>query len=217
MSSPATDPREQPMSEIPNPASPRSPLKTYGQDYRYAETLQNPFPEVVVCSNTANTVHTAPTPAAAVAVGGDGATPEHDTRSSLRPDTVGSKEPVMPEDIWVEPREAPWYKTISRRKWAAIIICIVGVTGVVLAILGAMDKLSGERSAATTDSPSSADMTSSSDSSSPAGDSTSTTNTISGTSTTTTTKPTSTVSPLPPLPPPSSLPPTRPSPPFPAY
>jgi hypothetical protein len=195
------------MSEIPTPASPHSPLKTYGQDYRYAETLQNPFPEVVVCSSAANTPHTAPTLVAAVAVGGDGTTAEHATRSSHRPDTARSKEPLMPEDIRVEPREAPWYKTISRRKWAAIIICTIGITGVVLAILGAMNKLSGKRSAATTtDSLIFADMTSSSDSSSPINDNTSTTGTISATSTTTSANPKSTVSPLPPpLPPPPSL------------
>ncbi|KAK4039365.1 hypothetical protein C8A01DRAFT_36660 [Parachaetomium inaequale] len=173
MSSPINSPRERPMSEIPTSPHPRGPFKTFGQEYQYAETLQNPFPEVIF-AGPANAAHgTAPT--SPVSAGGADGTNEpptdHGTLSSHRPATTGSKEPVMHEDVWVEPAEAPWYTTISRRKWAAIIICTVGITGVMLAILGAMNKLSGTRSTPTTnpdpDSPTpsktSADQTSSSD------------------------------------------------------
>ncbi|KAK4156790.1 hypothetical protein C8A00DRAFT_30340 [Chaetomidium leptoderma] len=139
--SPTTDPRERSTSEFPASAPPREPSKTYGQDYQYAETLQNPFPEVILSSAANTGQNGAPTSHIGAA---DGAN-EPDTRSSLRPDTAGSKEPAMHEDIWVEPREVPWYKTISRRKWATIIISTLGITGVMLAILGAMNKFSPPR------------------------------------------------------------------------
>ncbi len=140
MESSTTDSRGQQMPEFPVPAAlaaPQKSLKTFGQSYQYAETLQNPFPEVVF-SGVAST---------SAVRSGDGAN-EASADSSIRPGTAGSsKEPVLHEDVWVEPPEPPWYKEISRRSWIAIIICTVGITGVLMAILGAMNKFSGpERS-----------------------------------------------------------------------
>lgn len=144
MSSPIVNPRERQMSEIPISAAPRDQFRKSCQDYQYAETLQNPFPEVVFSSPANTAQSTGPTSQAG---GGDGTNEtahDPDTRSSLRPDTAGSsKEPRLHEDVWVEPPELPWYKEISRRKWIAIIICTAGITGVLLAILGAMNKFSG--------------------------------------------------------------------------
>ncbi|EAQ89524.1 predicted protein [Chaetomium globosum CBS 148.51] len=192
MSSPAADSRGRPMSENSASSPSRATFKTFGQEYQYAETLQNPFPEVIF-SGPANTATSAAStsPAAVGGIDGTNDSPaDNDTRSSLRFGTPGSKEPAMHEDVWVEPAEAPWYKTISRGRWAAIIICTVGITGVVLAILGAMNKLSGERSDSSDPSPDfptpidmSADQASSSNTPSPA-ESTSATPTTLVTSTT---------------------------------
>ncbi|KAH6628206.1 hypothetical protein F5144DRAFT_622185 [Chaetomium tenue] len=201
MSSSTTDSRERPMSENSASSPSRATFKTFGQEYQYAETLQNPFPEVIF-SGPANTAHNAAStsPAAVGGIDGTNDSPaDQDAGSSLRFGTPGSKEPAMHEDVWVEPAEAPWYKTISRGRWAAIIICTVGITGVVLAILGAMNKLSGERSDSSDPSPDfptpidmSADQTSSSNTPSPA-ESTSATPTTFVTSTTSgITKPTNT-------------------------
>ncbi|KAH6854793.1 hypothetical protein B0I37DRAFT_39668 [Chaetomium sp. MPI-CAGE-AT-0009] len=173
MSSSTSELRGRPMSEVPASPPNGAPFKTFGQEYQYAETLQNPFPEVIF-SGPENTAHTAASTSPAAIGGMDGTNEgpaDHETRrSSLRLGTPGSKEPAMPENVWVEPPEAPWYKAISLRRWAAIIICTAGITGVVLAILGAMNKLSGERSDSTDSGPdsptpgkTSADQTSSSD------------------------------------------------------
>lgn len=155
MSSSTTDPTGRPMSQNSASSTSGAPFKTFGQDYQYAETLQNPFPEVIF-SGPANATHSAAStsPAAVSGIDGTNESPaDHDTRSSLRLGTPGSKEPAMSENVWVEPAEVPWYKTISKGRWAAIIICTVGITGVVLAILGAMNKLSGERSDTSKPSP----------------------------------------------------------------
>jgi hypothetical protein len=150
MSSPIADPRERQRSEFSTSAAPRNEFKESGQDYQYAETLQNPFPEVVFSSHTNTAQSTGPTSRAGGVDGTNEAAHEPDTRSSLRPDTAGSsKEPALHEDVWVEPPEVPWYKEISRRKWIAIIICTAGITGVLLAILGAMNKFSGANRSAT--------------------------------------------------------------------
>jgi hypothetical protein len=59
----------------------------------------------------------------------------------------GTKRPVFSEEaVYEPPAETPWYKTISRGRWIAIVICLVGTTAVVLAILGAMNRLSGDKS-----------------------------------------------------------------------
>ncbi|KAK3298678.1 uncharacterized protein B0H64DRAFT_80513 [Chaetomium fimeti] len=200
MSSSTTESRGRPMSEIPVSSPNGAPFKTFSQEYQYAETLQNPFPEVIF-SGPENTAPSAASTSPAAIGGIDGtneSTADPDTRSSLRLGTPGSKEPEMHDNIWVEPAEAPWYKAISLRRWAAIIICTVGITGVVLAILGAMNKLSGERSDFTDpgpDSPTpgktSADQTSSSDNTPSPAESTSATPTTFITSTTSgTAKPT---------------------------
>ncbi|KAL2198405.1 hypothetical protein P885DRAFT_67593 [Corynascus similis CBS 632.67] len=170
------------------------------QDFQYAETLQNPLPEVVLSSPASTAYGTTPTsPVALEGVDGPNeAATENDARSSLHPGTAGSKEAVMREDVWVEPKEVPWYKAISPKKWATIVICTVGITGVVLAILGAMNKLSGvERSEITADllSPyktSAHQISSSSDTSSPTGGDTSSGTNITSTTPAASSKPTPT-------------------------
>ncbi|KAK4103358.1 hypothetical protein N658DRAFT_422111 [Parathielavia hyrcaniae] len=151
-----TDPREPPMAQLP-PSSPtpppREPLKSFGQEYQYAETLQNPYPEVVF-TGPSNPARGAASTSPAIAGVGDrtqeASSASHDAFSSHRPDTAGSKNTALHEDIWVEPRGAPWYKAVSPKKWAIVIVCTLGVTGVVLAILGAMNKLTPSRSEPTT-------------------------------------------------------------------
>ncbi|KAL2169419.1 hypothetical protein VTG60DRAFT_6048 [Thermothelomyces hinnuleus] len=160
------------MAEPPAVLPPQKKPETLGQDNQYAETLQNPFPEVMLSPAPSTAGGTAPTsPVAVNSVGNaNDASMKNETRSSLHHQgTISSKEdPVMREDVWVEPKEEPWYKAISPRRWATIVICTVGITGVVLAILGAMNKLSSG---------------SSSDASPLAGDGTSMTSTTSATPT----------------------------------
>ncbi|AEO54569.1 hypothetical protein MYCTH_2297265 [Thermothelomyces thermophilus ATCC 42464] len=149
MSSSPTDPRGRPMAEPPAVLPPENKPETLGQDHQYAETLQNPFPEVILSPASSTAVGTAPTSPVAVnsVDNANDASTENETRSSLHHQgTISSKEdPVMREDVWVDPREEPWYKAVSPRRWATIVICTVGITGVVLAILGAMNKLSSGR------------------------------------------------------------------------
>ncbi|KAL1841061.1 hypothetical protein VTJ49DRAFT_7445 [Mycothermus thermophilus] len=154
MESPTHDPEKRPESHIPAPPPSRQPFKTYGQNYRYAETFHNPFPEVIC-------VGPASAPAAvgvdvgvsggisgAAATANTPTTTEYDTHStSFDQDgtsPVSKEAAVREEAVWVELPETPWYKAISKRRWLVIIVCTVGITGVVLAILGAMNKLSGE-------------------------------------------------------------------------
>ncbi|KAL2161010.1 hypothetical protein VTH06DRAFT_8723 [Thermothelomyces fergusii] len=150
MSPSPAGPRGPPMAEHSAVLPPQDNPETSGQDHQYAETLQNPFPEVIPCPAASTAGGTAAASPAAVSNADDAnnAAMENDTRSSLHNQgTIGSKEDrVVPEDVWVEPKEDPWYRAISPKKWATIVICTVGITGVVLAILGAMDKLSGKSS-----------------------------------------------------------------------
>ena len=71
-----------------------------------------------------------------------------DLDSSHRPETVGSKESDMQhhnhqEAVWVEPEEAPWYKKITKLQWLIFTVCFLGITAVLLAILGAMGVFTG--------------------------------------------------------------------------
>lgn len=130
------DPRTRPMSEAPR-SPPPAAFKTFGQVYQYAETFQNPYPEVIFSGNADGT--------ATGGINGNNRTPaEPDTRSSIHPGTTGSKEPAMHESVWVEPADPPWYKMFSKWQWIIVILCTAGITGVVMAILGAMNKLSGD-------------------------------------------------------------------------
>src|SRR5689334_10287225 len=103
MSLPIDGPRERPMSETPTSPPPRGPFKSFGQDYQYAETLQNPFPEVIF-AGPANTAHGVAPTSPVSAGGADGASDaptEHGTLSAHRPAIAGSKGPAMHEDVWV--------------------------------------------------------------------------------------------------------------------
>jgi hypothetical protein len=166
MESPIDDPQRRTAPHISSPPPSHQAFKAYGQDYRYAETLHNPFPEVVCSgpssipvaaavgvdagvSRDASGSAAAATAANTTTIGSlTATTAAHDSHSiSSHNDTGMGKESILVRDelVWVEPSEEPWYKSISRRRWLAIIVCTVGITGVVLAILGAMNKLSGER------------------------------------------------------------------------
>ncbi|KAL2150186.1 hypothetical protein VTH82DRAFT_7862 [Thermothelomyces myriococcoides] len=146
-----TGPMSSPMTEHLAVPSPEQKQEMPGQGHEYAETLKNPFPEVMLCLPVSTAEDISPISPAAVdnADNASNASMENDTHSSLHNQgTIASKnDPVMPEDVWVEPAEDPWYRAISPRRWAIIVICIVGITGVVLAILGAMNKLSHGSSA----------------------------------------------------------------------
>lgn len=136
MSSPGqiAEPRERPMSgmsatgmPLASPSGPSQPFKNFGQDYQFAETWDNPPPELVV--NSAQ-------PFAGEGVSqADGAQEnghnEESSRESYRKEAA----------VWVPPPEAPWYKKITFMQWAVSSICTVGITAVILAILGAMGKL----------------------------------------------------------------------------
>lgn len=149
MASPSqiAEPSERPVSGLPASASPRrDAFKSYGQDYQYAETWANPLPEIV----TFPQADAGQSAAGASQAGGDAAneaTAEHEgAPSSHRPDTAGTKEAAMHEDVWVEPPDAPWYRRISKVGRLIIAVTALGTTGVVLAILGAMGLFSGHRS-----------------------------------------------------------------------
>ncbi|KAJ4302511.1 hypothetical protein N0V88_002660 [Collariella sp. IMI 366227] len=140
--SPFADPRGRSVSGTPSSGtSNREVSELSGQDQGYAENWHNPLPEIVFTTPTTTTIATPPL------AGADGATEGTspiDTISSHHPDTVGTKESAMHEDVWVEPKETPWYRRISKLAWIIIAMTIVGVLAVLLAILGAMGILTGE-------------------------------------------------------------------------
>jgi hypothetical protein len=144
------DQREEPVSKLPGSLPPGwEPVRASSREHEYSETLQNPLPEVV-CYGPESSAQNVP--AASQVGGGDGANEggsEHHSRSSLRPDIQRNKEPGFNDAPSIESLELPWYRTISRGRWAAIVICLVGSTAVVLAILGAMNRLSGNNRSAT--------------------------------------------------------------------
>jgi hypothetical protein len=78
--------------------------------------------------------------------GGYKGTGEHEASSSHRPDTAGTKEIVIQEDVYEPYREEPWYRRISRLAWLVISLTTLGIVAVLLAILGAMGFFSGRRS-----------------------------------------------------------------------
>ncbi|KAK4233446.1 hypothetical protein C8A03DRAFT_19490 [Achaetomium macrosporum] len=205
MSSPAqiAGPNDRPVSKLPGTLPPpREPARAFGREPEYTETQQNPPPQVVCFGPESSAQNVLATSRFG---GGDGANEgafEHDTRSSLRPDIEGNKEPGFNDIPDIEPPELPWYRTISRGRWVAIVICLVGSTAVVLAILGAMNRLSGNNRSATPTADDSetgtqliAEVTSTSSDSSHSADETATAiNTAStSTSTTTSANPTSTI------------------------
>ncbi|KAL2016974.1 hypothetical protein VTK56DRAFT_2808 [Thermocarpiscus australiensis] len=141
MSSPSqfAGPREPPVSGLPTsaPSSRQEAFKMFGQGYQYAETLQNPLPEMVVShARTSQTnIGVSQFDSGSSSIEGNG---QHDAPFPHRSDTVGSKESAMREAVWVEPPEEPWYRKISNLGWLIIAVTVLGIAGVVLAILGAM-------------------------------------------------------------------------------
>lgn len=132
MSSPGqiAEPRARPVSGMPATALPLgSPpgLKNFGQDYQFAETWANPPPEFVVGSSQP--------PAVEELSQADGVQENGGNEGSSR-----ESYPKAPA-VWVPPPEAPWYKKITFMQWAVSSICTVGITAVIIAILGAMGKL----------------------------------------------------------------------------
>ncbi|KAK3896891.1 hypothetical protein C8A05DRAFT_39561, partial [Staphylotrichum tortipilum] len=114
MSSPITDSRERAMAEnpvsAPPPAASNETLKPFGQGYQYAETLQNPFPEVIF-TGVPNPVHPGAGGGGSV-VDGDHTTTTTTTTagSTPRPGTAGSTKGMSAfrESVWVEPADPPW-------------------------------------------------------------------------------------------------------------
>ncbi|KAK3996380.1 hypothetical protein QBC44DRAFT_147388 [Cladorrhinum sp. PSN332] len=174
--------KERPASPGPllPPAPPPKAFKAYGQGYQYAENWQNPLPEFIVNSSYTHPTQVGVSPAAtagaaATAAGasavdsGDGgydnrrstAHTHHESASSLhRSGTVGSKDTgIMQEAVWIEPEEAPWYKRITRQQWLVGGVTFLGILAVLLAILGAMGKLTGSDDAATSGAASSSSST----------------------------------------------------------
>ncbi|KAK3372336.1 hypothetical protein B0H63DRAFT_484416 [Podospora didyma] len=174
MSSPSSPPPPQ-MSERPgrpvpsfmpsqsgsHQGSPDKQFKAYGQDYQYAETWANPLPELIVDAANHQTLPagSAGTAGRAVApVQNDGAQSETDDDGPrmneaavlprrLTPTGDSIKGPVIPETIWLDPDEEPWYRRIQRRWVIYGTVIAVGIIAVLLAILGAMGVLSHKSSA----------------------------------------------------------------------
>ncbi|KAK3935618.1 hypothetical protein QBC46DRAFT_422013 [Diplogelasinospora grovesii] len=133
MSSPGqiAEPNARPQSTLlPSSGSrPGSHLKAYGQDYRFAETYDNPAPELVVGDGQG-----------VQAAQGDG--PRQDSGGDTG---ENSKEVIFRNVDWdgTTPKDPkkPWYKRLSTNWWAIIVVSIVGVAGVILAVLGALNML----------------------------------------------------------------------------
>ncbi|AEO65579.1 uncharacterized protein THITE_2112701 [Thermothielavioides terrestris NRRL 8126] len=125
---------------------PREQTRPSDSNNPYTETLPNPPPEFLGFEPANRTENLAATLGVG---GGDGAhegATELDTFPSIGRDNDGSKERVFHEAVYVEPPPTPWYKTISKGRWLGVAICLVGSTAVILAILGALNRLSGQRS-----------------------------------------------------------------------
>ncbi|SPQ19164.1 2d62d6fb-086f-44d6-92dd-b42bb11a1f9d [Thermothielavioides terrestris] len=123
---------------------PREQTRPSDSNNPYTETLPNPPPEFLGFEPANRTENLAATLGVG---GGDGAhegATELDTFPSIGRDNDGSKERVFHEAVYVEPPPTPWYKTISKGRWLGVAICLVGSTAVILAILGALNRLSGQ-------------------------------------------------------------------------
>ncbi|KAK3330687.1 hypothetical protein B0H66DRAFT_528031 [Apodospora peruviana] len=150
MSSPGqiADPAERPPSGLPANFQPTlssvrtQSFKAYGQDYQFAETWNNPPPELVVDNGQSS--------AAAESTQADG-TQEHSQSEAISktPGGIWSKDAA----VWVPPPEEPWYKRIPKMWWIIGGVILVGITVVVLAILGAMNLLTSHTSVSLTPVP----------------------------------------------------------------
>ncbi|KAK3336372.1 hypothetical protein B0T19DRAFT_37080 [Cercophora scortea] len=143
MSSPGqiVDPKARPVSGQPstlfNSHQNRGAFKEYGQDYQFAETWENPPPELVVGDHD-----TRPVLGALQGDGSQEANAEHcEPSQSFGGSSKGSV--FRGSAVWVPPSEEKWYKKIPKMWWMIGIISVIGTTGVILAILGAMGVLGG--------------------------------------------------------------------------
>ncbi|KAK3694230.1 hypothetical protein B0T22DRAFT_506577 [Podospora appendiculata] len=143
MSSPGqiAEPKARPVSGLPatlsNAHQGRGAFKEYGQEYQFAETWENPPPELVVGGRD-----TRPVLGASQGDGSQEANAEnHEPTHSLGGSSKGSV--FRGSALWVPPSERKWYKRIPKMWWMIGIISVIGTTGVILAILGAMNVLGG--------------------------------------------------------------------------
>ncbi|KAK0628261.1 hypothetical protein B0T17DRAFT_147061 [Bombardia bombarda] len=131
--------------------SQRSQTSTaYGQDCHYAETWENPPPEFVVGSGQ--------TAAGLAATNGAGS--GHDGDATGQGGAL--KEFGAQGTVWTPPAEDPWYKKVRKAWWIGGIVTVLGITGVILAILGAMDLLTNHPMSDTASLATSSSMTGSS-------------------------------------------------------
>ncbi|KAK4187236.1 hypothetical protein QBC35DRAFT_237636 [Podospora australis] len=153
------EPRERPLSGLPASLTPPPPMaqkeyKAYRQEYQYAETWDNPPPEMVVVNDGRQSrifgatvaAPSSPTPTQNHEGTNSETMTDHTNRASSThhlPYRVDSKEFEMREDVWVEPRGTPWYRKITKLQWLIFCVTLLGVLAVLLAILGAMGVLTG--------------------------------------------------------------------------
>jgi len=135
---------------------PNVATKKFGQDYQFAETWSNPPPEFVVGSGSPPA---ATATAGASGLGGDGADEANTTTTN--PDGSMKERDSNQEAVWTPP-EDPWYRRFANMKWMIIGITTLGITAVILAILGAMGILTGQSSSSSAGDSSPSSTTSSS-------------------------------------------------------
>ncbi|KAH7634291.1 hypothetical protein B0T09DRAFT_2426 [Sordaria sp. MPI-SDFR-AT-0083] len=145
-------------------------LKSYGQDYQFAETWANPPPEFVVSTGAAASNNQNPGLVEEVHHSGGGPGGAANLASiggSFRTKESQQTADEPPEVIWVPPSDKPWYKRSAKLWWMIGGISTLGIIAVILAILGAMGMLGGHHNNTPT-AESSASATSSIDPSSSA-------------------------------------------------
>lgn len=182
-------------------------LKSYGQDYQFAETWANPPPEFVVSTGAASNDHN---PGLLEEAhnngGGHGGANLASVGGSFKTKESQHTADEQPEVIWVPPSDKPWYKRIAKLWWMIGGISTLGIIAVILAILGALGMLSGHHNKSvlhTSDPYPPGTSTSLTSTSTPAESTASATSSIepsssaTGTSTSSAASPTSTVSLLP--------------------
>ncbi|KAK3495678.1 hypothetical protein B0T13DRAFT_303070 [Neurospora crassa] len=140
-------PSDQPAVEVrPEMTSQQSQtLKSYGQDYQFAETWANPPPEFVVSTGVANNDQNPGLleEAHPNSGGNGGATNIGSIGGSFRTKESQHTADEQPEVIWVPPSDKPWYKKIAKLWWMIGGISTLGIIAVILAILGALGMLDG--------------------------------------------------------------------------
>jgi len=123
---------------------------------QYVETSPNPPPEFVATgpeyfteSSQITGANSSPPPShqhqtpttATVPNPHDSYLPEIDTTAKAANCTTSPT--AMRQHVWDDPPKMPWYRRISSVGWLIITITFLGISGVVLAILGAMGFFTG--------------------------------------------------------------------------